>query len=350
MSILNSIGWSRSPATPQNELPEIFPFPFDKGKFVEIDVLTIYTRILTDVLERTSGIPKGLENLLWDNCLASENNEGVVTLIAKAMLNKSDLFLVYVPNIKLIRKADTSEENKIREDYKKSNKSDVGVFASFRNFKKCDMIKLYSELEYLSICSLYKSSNISAAIQIKLEDLRKSVGAFDSDAIFKQARDIADALKKGKSVAVDSKDTITTSTPDLTAVKESLDFTAQKQSLYLGMPASWITGLAKVGSLGDTGEGEARAVERGLKPYFFSIIKPICEALFDVTLTFKSDDHYGLSVATQLLTTFEATSEQFISSENKTELLNKAFGLPHGSKGDEVETETQPPKPNEPQE
>lgn len=346
MNVLNLIGWSSSPQTPSCELPDIYGFPCDKNLFTEIDVITIYQRILTDVLERTYGIPEEKQKLLWDNCLASENSEGVVTIISKAMYNMNELFLVYRKDLDVVRKATTEEERQIRDDYKKANRSNVGVYASFKNFKKCEMIKVYSVLEYLSICSLYKSANLSTAIQIKLEDLRKSVGAFDSDAIYKQAKDLAEALKKGKSVAIDAKDSIGTTAPDLTAVKESLAFTAQKQSLYLGLPASWVTGLVQKG-LSDTGEGDSRAVERGLKPYFFSIIKPICESLFEGKLTFKTDNYYGIQTATQTLTTFEATSEQFVSKDNKTEILNNLFGLPVGSKGDEVEPEITPTTNNQ---
>lgn len=345
MSLLNLIGWSSSPKTSGYELPDIFPFPIKKTEFVSIDVENIYARILTDVFERTEGIPNEKMKLLFDNCVASEKPDGLITMLAKAMLDRKDLFLVYDKGIELIREADQTEQALIRDQYKAQNKSNTGVYISFKNYKKSDMVKLYSALDYLTISSLYKSMNISKAVQLKLSDLRKSVGAFDKEMILSQAKEIATALQNGKDVAMDGLDKVESASPDLTATKAAMDFISQKLSFYLGMPASWITGLANTG-LGDTGEGDAKAVERGLKAYFFPIVKPVSEALFGVNLTFKSEDFYGLQTATQTLSTFEATSEQFLSAENKTGIINKLFGLPVGSKGDEVVEP--PPAPTPP--
>lgn len=348
MSFLNKIGWSSSPDTPTNELPDIFPFPILQRDFVSIDVENIYARILTDVFERTEGIPNEKLKLLFDNCVASEKPDGLITMLSKAMLDRKELFLVYDKGIDLIREADLKEAKDIREQYAKSNKSNVGVYISFKNYKKSDMVKLYSALDYLTIASLYKSMNISKAVQLKLADLRKSVGAFDKDAIMVQAKAIAKALSEGKDVAMDGGDNVISASPDLTATNSAMEFITQKLSFYLGMPASWITGLQNKG-LGDTGEGDAKAVERGLKAYFFPIVKPVAEVLFGVQLTFKSEDFYGIQTATQTLQAFEGTTEQFISTENKLGIINKLFGLPAGSKGDEVvepPPASTPPPPN----
>lgn len=346
-SFLNAIGWSSSPQTSSYELPDIFPFPIKQSDFVEIDVENIYARILTDVFERTQGIPDNKIKLLFDNCVASEKPDGLITMLSKAMLHRKELFLVYIEGLDLIREADTNEKEQIRKDYAKNNKSSAGVYISFKNYKKSDMVKLYSALDYLTISSLYKSMNISKAVQLKFSDLRKSVGAFDKAQILAQAKEIATALQNGKDVAMDGMDKVESASPDLTATNSAMEFISQKLSFYLGMPASWITGLANKG-LGDTGEGDAKAVERGLKAYFFPIVKPVSEALFGVTLTFKTEDFYGLNTATQTLTTFEATSEQFLSAENKTGIINKLFGLPSNSKGDEViEPVVTPPIQNE---
>lgn len=346
-SILNKIGWSSSPKTPTNELIDIFPFPIVQKNFVEIDVENIYARILTDVFERTQGIPEEKQKLLFDNCVASEKPDGLITMLAKAMLDRKELFLVYDSGIDLIREADAKEQAEIKEQYRSNNKSNKGVYISFKNYKKSDMVKLYSALDYLTIASLFKSMSVAKAVQLKLADLRKSVGAFDNDKVMAQAASIAAALNKGVDVAMDGGDKVESTSPDLTATTAAIDFITQKLSFYLGMPASWVTGLANKG-LGDTGEGDAKAVERGLKAYFFPIVKPVSEVLFGVKLTFKSEDFYGLNTATQTLQTFEATSEQFLSAENKLGIINKLFGLPSNSKGDEVEPPTTPPVINPP--
>ena len=320
-------------------LPEIFPLSMVQGDFVTIDVMNIYAKILTDVVERTQGIPKEAEPSLWDNCLASEKSDGLVTLLAKAMANKSELFLVYDKTSKVLRKATSDEESKIREDYKKSASSTTGTYISFKNYTRTDMVRLYSALEYCTVGALSKSMNLSKAVQMKLKNLRGSTAAIDAGDVKAQAVKIANGLKEGKDVMLDSEDILENAKPDLTAAQSSMELISQKQSFYLGMPASYITGEAPKG-LGDTGEGDAKAVERGLNGYFTSIIKPVVEALFGGKCEFKSEDFRMLSSALEVLKTFELTSEQFITADNKLGIVNKIFGFPADTKGGE-----KPPEP-----
>ena len=184
--------------------------------------------------------------------------------------------------------------------------------------------------------------NLSKAIQLKISDLRASVGNVDAADINSQAQSLAKGLGNGKDVLLDAKDSIDTSKPDLTATNSSMEFIAQKRSFYLGMPASWITGLSPKG-LGDSGEATAKDVERGLKNYYFAIIKPVIETIFGVKTTFKTEDFFGLSVALETLKTFEVTSDELMSSDNKRVFINKLFGLPDDAKGDKPE-KIEPPK------
>lgn len=325
MGLAEFFNWKTAGGS-NTQLPEIYPFSYSESSFIKADVENIYARILTDVLERTQGIPPDKQVLFWDNCVASEASEGLVTLISKAMTAKSDLFIVYDKALNLIRKAEAGEESQIKADYKKENKSKVGVFISFKNFAKTDFMKVYSGLEYCTIASLYKSMQLSKAIQIKVNDLRASVALIDSSKAESQGLVIAEALGKGVDVLLDAKDTIETAKPDLTATNSSMEFIAQKRSFYLGLPASYITGLAPKG-LGDSGEGDAKAVERGLKNYYFSIIKPVIETIFDVKTTFRSDDFRQLSNSLETLKTFDLTSEEYLSQENKKIIVQKLFGL-----------------------
>lgn len=326
---------TNTPAIPSGELPEIFPFPLKCEDYVSVDMETMYVKILTDVLERTSGIPDEKQVLLWDNCLASESSYGLVTRLAKAMVDRQELFIVYDDGIKLIRKADPKETMKIKEDYTKSNKSETGVYISFKNYKKSDMIKVFSKLDYHSVSSLYKGMNLSKAIQVKIAKLRESVSLIDSEKAIAQAAAVASSLQKGNDVLLDATDLIQTTNTDITSTNSAMEFTARKLSFYLGLPASYITGMSAKG-LGDTGEGDAKAVERGLKNYYFSIIKPVCDAIFGIQTSFKTEDFYGINTALEVVKTFELVSEEFISSENKLKIINKIFGLPEDAEGDEV--------------
>lgn len=332
-NLLNLIGFGGSQnQTPTIELPDIFPFPWKEVEFIFNDVKTVYSRILTDVLERTEGIPDDHQALLWDNCVASETSDGLISLLAKGMVDKQDVCLIYRKDLKVIRKATATEETTIKEAYKKGEKVD-GIYVTFKNYDRSDMLKLYSALEYCTAHGLHKSMNLSKAMQLKFNDLRASVADGDKSEILRQATAIAEALKAGKDVAMDAKDLLETAKPDVTAASKAMEFIDQKRSFYLGLPASYITGLARQG-LGDSGEGDTKAVERGLKPYYFSIIKPVIETLFGVTTSFKSDDFAGLSASLEMLKTFEITEDVYLSEDNKRTLVNRRFGLAPKTKGD----------------
>jgi hypothetical protein len=320
-----------------NELPDIFPMSMAERDFVRMDVKNIFTRILTDVLERTRGIPDKAETVLWDNCVASESSEGLVTMLAVAMSDKKELFLIYDTGTNLIRKANNAEEQTIRSDYAKANKSSTGIFITFKNFSRSDMVKFYSALEYCTVTGLSKSMRLSTAIQLKITALRSTVSLSDSEKAIVQAKAIAEGLKKGQDVMLDEKDLIECAKPDLTATNSSMEFIIKKQSLYLGMPASYITGESSKG-LGDSGKGDTKAVERGLKNYFFSVIKPVVEAMFDANATFNSDDFDKMDTALTTLKTFEVTTDEYLSKENKQLIVNKMFGLDDDEVGDEPET------------
>lgn len=314
------------------ELPNIFPFPYKQVDFVSIDVGNIYARILTDVLERTSGLTDEQKNLVWDNCVANEAQDGLITLLAKAMTDKAELYLIYDQALKLIRIATQAEKDKIKADYKEKGESDLGVYITFKNYRRTDMLKIYSALDYCAVSALDKSMNLSKAVQLKLSDLRGSTGLSDVADVKTQAVAIAKGLSEGKDVMLDSKDVLEMLKPDLTSTESAMTMNAQKMSLYLGLPASYITGQSK-NSMGDTGEGDSRAIERGLKSYYFSIIKPVCEAIFGVKTTFKSEDFKQILSSLELLKTLELSSEELINMENKVGLINKFFGFPEGTKG-----------------
>lgn len=346
MNLATMFGFTRT-SYANNELPNIYPMSIQESDFVDTDVRNIYARILTDVLERTQGVPEKSQNLLWDNCVASESSDGLVTLLSKAMTNKRELFLVYERALSLIRKATSDEEILIRGDYKKSGKSPRGIYITFKNYHRTDMVRLYSALEYSTVCSLSKQMKLSSAIQLKFTDLRKSTGLIDSKDVVDQAKLIASGLSLGRDVMLDEKDALETAKPDLTATNSAVDFIVNKQAFYLGMPATYITGESAKG-LGDSGQGEAKAVDRGLKNYYFSVIKPVIEEIFGVTTTFKSEDFSQVASSLEALKTFELTSDELLSQDNKRIIINKMFGLPEDEEGDEPEALPAPqlPAPN----
>lgn len=333
MSFLEKIGFTGFGAkNTEVELPALFPLSIAENSFIEMDIETIYARILTDVLERTQNIPDDKKVLLWDSCLASEKSDGLVTLLVKAMYNKGELFIVYDSATNVVRKANQTEQATIKADYEKQGKSTQGVYLTFKNYKRTDMLKVYSVLEYCAIGGLNKSMNLSTALQFKMNDLRASVATVDAGITQAQAVAVAEALKKGRGALLDGKDTIELAKPDLTATTSAMEFISEKKSFYLGMPASYITGDLP-GGLGDSGNGDAKAVERGLRGYYFSIIKPTVEALFGIKTEFETEDYAQISTTLEVIRTFELVSDELVSQDNKLIIVNRLLGLPDDTKG-----------------
>ena len=347
MSLATYFGFAVTPST-NEELPAIFPIEMTSDHFIETDVINIYSKILTDTAERTHGLAQKNQHLLWDNCLKSEAGDGLITMLARAMYDKADLFLVFESGVNVIRKATTDEQAQIKADYLKEAKSKTGVYISFKNYSRSDMVKLYSSLEFCTIQALNKTINLSAAIQIKIDGLRGNINLGDSANAASQALAIAKGLGNGKDVYIDAKDSIETSRPDLESTKTSIQFLNQKRSFYLGMPESYING-EQTGGIGSSGENDTKAIERGLKNYYYSILKPALEALFGGTYSYKSQDFRQIQGSLEVLKTFDITSDELISQENKLAIVNKLFDLPEDATGDEPEeidlTAMQPGKP-----
>jgi hypothetical protein len=332
MSMAEFFGWS-SPTAPE-EIPEIFPLAISAADFIRADILTIFAKILTDVLERTHGLSDDQVALMWDSCVKSSSSDGLITLVARAMAERQDLFLVYEKEVGVIRVATNDERAKIEADYTKAAESSIGIFVSFKNHFKSDMVKLYLSLEFATIAALHKSMNLSKATQLKMTDLRAGVALADSNEAKAQAVRIAKALAAGKDVLLDAKDEIVNSVPDLTAVQASIAFLMQKLAFFLGMPSSYLSG-EQTGGLGTTGEGDQKAVERGLKAYYFSVVKPLLEALFpETTVSYKSQDFRQTRESMDVLKTFALVDDQLISAENKRRILNGLLDLPEDAEGD----------------
>jgi hypothetical protein len=325
MSVLSAFKF-KTTCSLDSELPDIYPIDIDFDFFVSNDLISIFSKILTDCAERTQGLTEKHLPMLWDNCLASEAAKGLISLLSESMAGKKDLFIVYNKSVDVIRMATQSEIAQIKADYNAKGYSDIGVYISFKNFNKTDMIKIYSSMEYSVLNSLNKTMNLAQAIQFKMSKMRESVGAIDSAAIISQARSIANSLKNGHSVLLDGEDQIITSKPDMESTKQAIEFLDAKRAFYLDMPLSYITG-EQTGGIGSTGENDSRAVERGLKHYYVSILKPVIEALFGITTTFKSHDFRQITSALEAVKTFELIGNDMLSQDSKRLIIEKLFDI-----------------------
>lgn len=320
------LGGGVNKPTGDNEIQSIYALTLQQTDFVRDDVGATYSKILTDVLERTHGIPKEVVPLLFDNCVQSESNRGLISLLVEAMVLKSDLFLVYKRETKTLRLATSEEARQIREDYKSKAESTDGVFISFKNYRRTDMLLIYSAFEYCVLASLNKTVNLSKAVQFKMAQLRSSVSLSDVGVAAEQAKSLATALRNGNDVLMDGDDEITTATPNVEPTEKAIQFLDAKRAYYLDLPISYVTGKQTTG-IGTTGEADMRALERGLKQYFFSIIRPVLKAVFGIETVFKSQDFRTLSSALEAAKTFELISDELISRISKQELMARLFDL-----------------------
>ncbi len=325
MGLANFFGFSVASDT-DSELPEIFPLSLSSNIFVETDVLSVYSKILTDCVERTQGVPDKYSSLLWDNCLQNNSAQGLISLLAGAMTAKAELFIKFDPALPLISQATPAQASQIKADYLANGKSALGIYVSFKKYSRTDMVKIYSAMEYCTLGALNKMTNLSKAIQFKMKELRGSVSLTDSAVAIQQAKSVANALRNGREVLLDKEDEVFTNSPDIYSIKESITFLDSKKCFYYGLPLSYING-EQTGGIGSTGEGDARAVERGLKQYFISILKPVLEAVFSVQVTYKSSDYRQIGPALEAVKTFELISDELLSQENKKLIVSKLFDV-----------------------
>ena len=338
LSSIFSFGFKSQKELGESELENIYPLSLAQDSFIKSDILSTFLKILTDTMERTHGLPEKFVPVLWDNCLQNESSLGLISLLADAMTNKSDLFLVYVPSVKILRKATSQEETQIRDDFKKNGESKVGVYISFKKYRRTEMLEIYSIFEYCILASLNKSLNLSKAIQVKIFGMRSSVSLADSGVAVEQAKSIAKALKNGNDVMIDKEDTIETAVPDTSSIEKGILFLNGKRADILGLPIAYIAG-EQTGGMGSSGENDMRAVERGLKQYFVSIIKPTLKALFGAEVEFKSQDFRQMTTALEVLKTFELTSNENMSKESKQEVVARVFDLDPDKEKKQIEKE-----------
>jgi hypothetical protein len=323
---MSFFGFLSGNSSTENGLTEIFPLKVTKNDFVRADILSTYIKILTDTIERTYGIKKEIEPLLWDNCVQTDSSDGLVTLLSAAMADQKDLFIVYKASVKVLRKATSEEEKAILKDYKEKGESKVGVYVSFKKYRRTEMLNIYSDFEYCVLSSLNKTLNISKAVQIKISDLRGSVSLVDSAVAATQGKAIATALGDGKDIMIDAKDSIATASPDTASTEKAIGFLDAKKSFILGLPISYVSGLQTPG-IGSTGEADMRAVERGLKQYFVSIVRPTLDSLFGIETTFKTQDFRQMTTALEVLKAFDLSTDEHLSAKSKQAIVSRVFEL-----------------------
>lgn len=330
--------WKKKSLTSNLVVDEIYSLSCDKKKFIAADIISTYVKILTDVVDRTHGIDDKVYKVLWDNCLFGEVREGLISLVAAAMATGTDLYVVYSPSTDVFRQATQAEKEKIIQEYKDKVEKKSGWVISFKDYYKTDMYKIYSELEYCAIDSFHTMMNLSKAVQLKVSGLRKSVSALDSSEAVSQAQEIAGALRQGNDVLIDSEDSIETSAPQISPTKEAALFISGKKAHILGMPLSYVNGELQTG-IGSSGDSDTRAIERGLKQYYHSIMEPIFSVIFENETEFRENDFREITSKLETLKAFDLVGTEILSLQTKREIACKMFDVDFDEELDRLDSE-----------
>ena len=281
----------------------------DYSKYYGVE---IYRRILTDCLNRANGLSEEQKMLFWDSCLTSDVKQGLITILSFAMYNKSTVYIVY--KVGVIRTATKEEEAQIDSD--PTGKS--GIKVDFTNFYKTDLLNIYIALLYNIIATCNTGLNLSKALKVGISKLRETVSNENKEPVIAQIKAINEALKAGKSVALDKEDTVSAVGFDFTSTEKGMEIFTNLIANLLGFPQSYLSGIIS-GGLNNTGENDTIAVERGLLFYFNSILKPTTDKLLGTNIKFKSDNWRKLLPFKDLLPALEMTT--LLTDEEKQEMI-----------------------------
>ena len=291
----------------ETDLSSPFKICMTKDDFVKIKTKNLYKKILSRCYSRSEGATdeKKIQSL-YDSSEASAGKEGLISLIAGAMFLKKEIIIIY--NAGVVREAKNEEEKKqIRQYYEEIEKQKVlesipqnqdtiknknqlkGIILNFQKYELTDVIKAYLSMVYDILESMNTQIGITKSLQIKISNLRSTVSVAGKDEPIKQAQDINDGLKAGKSALLDKNDEVLLLKIDSDSVKNAMSLVNSLIASELGVSLSFVSGELTTG-MSATGEADANADEYGFQDFFNSIFKPACDNLYDWKLRFVSDD------------------------------------------------------------
>lgn len=302
------------------DLASPYKLAVDEKVFVDFQTALLYQKILKRCYAKSKGFPDEAALNLWDSVELSNAQYGTISLISNAMTHKQELILVNDAGI--VRLATSDEAETIKKDYAEKGKSAFGIYTNFQKYTMTDIIKIYMSLIYDIMGGAKTNLGLTKALQIKLADLRKTIATSSSEDAVSQAKAIAEALKNGKSVGIDAGDSIVTTELQTTPIVDGLKLVYGCLASLLGVSTSFICGELTSG-MAVTGEADVNANEDGIKDFFNSVFKPIHDKLFDIKLTFKTDNWRKIKEFSSVIPYIE--SSLFITEEQKKKFFDFIF-------------------------
>lgn len=292
------------------DLVNPYKLEVDRDSFTRFQISLLYQKILKRCYAKSSGLSDDQAQNLFDSVELSNAQYGTITLISNAMTLKKELILVYDSGI--VREATTEEADEIKKAYVAGQKAN-GVYMNFQKYTLTDILRVYMSLIYDIMSGAKVNLGLAKALQMKISDLRKTVAASSSEDIKAQAAAIAEALKDGKSVALDGNDKIETTELQTQQIVDGLKLVYGCLASVLGVSVAFVAGELTSG-MAVTGEADVNANEDGIKDFFNSVFKPIHDKLFGIQLKFKTDNWRKVkefaSVIPYIESSMYATEEQ----------------------------------------
>ena len=302
------------------DLASPYKLAVDEKVFVDFQTALLYQKILKRCYAKSKDFPEEYALNLWDSVELSNAQYGTISLISNAMTHKQELILVNDAGI--VRLANSDEAEMIKKDYAEKGKSALGIYTNFQKYTMTDIIKIYMSLIYDIMGGAKTNLGLTKALQIKIADLRKTIATSSSEDAVSQAKAIAEALKNGKSVGIDAGDSIVTTELQTTPIVDGLKLVYGCLASLLGVSTSFICGELTSG-MAVTGEADVNANEDGIKDFFNSVFKPIHDKLFDIKLTFKTDNWRKIKEFSSVIPYIE--SSLFITEEQKKKFFDFIF-------------------------
>lgn len=319
---------NRGPATAEmTQLACPYKLCMCERDFVRVKTLALLERILKRCYHKTAGIDRKVFDKIAQSVFLSVESgaeqNGTIPLVARAMLDRQKIYLVYSESLGLVRKATSDEQRELTEAYKSNNNATGrlrdgkrGMVLNFANYDLVQLIKCYMTLIYAVMDSGNTQVNLSRSLQIKINKLRDNISVLTSDDAIKQSNNINDALKRGNSVLLDNLDNVIQTAVNADSTQKALDIFYSALAADIGLSMSFVSGVLTSG-MSATGDADINYEENGIKDFWTTIWRPICVKLYGLErVHFDTDRWRNLTARLQNLVYVE-NSALFTDEQKK---------------------------------
>ena len=289
-----------------------FDLSLNEKNFVDYMVSDLYQSILTMCFDKIifpdaeQDFKDKITPSFYDNLSVEGINKGIIKNLAYGITQNQKVFLVNASaGDDIIVRQGTQEELQKYEKAQGNIKNQIQM--DFTKYNQSKALKLFYSMIYWIIRATNTNVKISNSVLVKIAKLRELVAKEDAEDVIKQAKEINDAIKKGNSIIADKDDTMERLEINSQATKDALDVAFSLVSGLIKMPLSFVNGELTTG-LTQTGDSDNLAIERGLKNYYYTILKPCTEKLFETKTRFSSDNTAKLKTLIGILPQLELST------------------------------------------